>query len=384
MMPRRIIVLAAALIASALLLYVLLSRNAKSNVQKAMPALATKDRRAISQALSDLIYSGNWTRDQAILILRTFLKDTDPWIRLQAAERLYIIGNKEGCGALVEIISNKLPMLERSAAYTSGDFDLRVRAAEIVGQFRDHKAAGALVGLYNETHNLTLLDELAKVGAPEAINAIKEASHNQPSDELMELYGIAHAQSEADFIAGVYASDTYDVRTRLAAAWASCQLRDDPNAARLIRDFVGARIESNGGDATALRRAIRYLGSLEDAASIRQLEQVALQCDDVELVRIATVNLVLNHSQDSIIGRQLVADELTKKPNKIGLDLAIKLAAASGDSQLKKTGETFDKSREGERIWKQQGVARVSWSIWGWADDYLLVPPHLNRVDFNN
>jgi hypothetical protein len=115
-----------------------------------------------------------------------------------------------------------------------------------------------------------------------------------------------------------------------------------------------------------------YLGTLTDADSVHILERIATECPETDLVRVAVANLVLNQSTRSSVGMDMVVRELTNSPTKVGIDLAIKLAAASPDPRLREAGASFDTRREGEKIWKQQGLARVDWSIWSWADDYLL------------
>ena len=120
---------------------------------------------------------------------------------------------------------------------------------------------------------------------------------------------------------------------------------------------------------------MQYLGTLNDTASISLLERIAKQSGNTDLVRVAAVNLVLNHSGQSSAGTELVIEELTSKPTKLGIDLAVKIAAASTDPRLTQAGQSFDARREVERIWRQQGADRVQWSLWGWADDYVLALP---------
>jgi hypothetical protein len=338
-------------------------------------AIASKDRRAISQALSDLIYSGNWSRDQMLAVLKDALKNKDPWLSVQAAEGLYIIGDKTGRGELVKLMQRSEAITEPSPAYTSGNYDLRVKSAEIVAQFRDHEAAQSVLRLYEQTNNRTLLDDLVKVGAPEAVQLLKASSGNQPSSELMELYGLSKATGEASLFGSVQRNESIDMPTRLAAAWANTQINNDEGSTKFIHDFVESQIANLTVDLPLARKAVQYLGTLNDAASISLLERIAKQSGSTELVRVAAANLILNHKGQSSAGTELVIAELTGKPTKLGIDLAVKLAAASTDPRLTQAGRSFDARREGERIWKQQGADRVQWSLWGWADDYVLALP---------
>lgn len=338
-------------------------------------AIASKDRRAITQAFSDLIYSGNWSREQMLTVLKDALKSKDPWLSVLAAERLYIIGDQTGRVELVKLMQSSDAITETSPAYASGNYDLRVKAAEIVAKFRDHEAAQSVLMLYKQTNNRALLDELVKVGAPEAVQLLKAVSGNQPSSELMELYGLSKATGEASLFGSVQGDESIDLATRLAAAWANAEVSNDECSAKFVRDFVESQITNLTVDLALARKAVQYLGTLNDTASISLLERIAKQSGNTDLVRVAAVNLVLNHSGQSSAGTELVIEELTSKPTKLGIDLAVKIAAASTDPRLTQAGQSFDARREVERIWKQQGADRVHWSYWGWADDYVLALP---------
>ncbi len=338
-------------------------------------AIASKDRRAITQAFSDLIYSGNWSREQMLTVLKDALKSKDPWLSVLAAERLYIIGDQTGRVELVKLMQSSDAITETSPAYASGNYDLRVKAAEIVAKFRDHEAAQSVLMLYKQTNNRALLDELVKVGAPEAVQLLKAVSGNQPSSELMELYGLSKATGEASLFGSVQGDESIDLATRLAAAWANAEVSNDECSAKFVRDFVESQITNLTVDLALARKAVQYLGTLNDTASISLLERIAKQSGNTDLVRVAAVNLVLNHSGQSSAGTELVIEELTSKPTKLGIDLAVKIAAASTDPRLTQAGQSFDARREVERIWRQQGADRVQWSLWGWADDYVLALP---------
>jgi hypothetical protein len=336
-------------------------------------AIASNDRRAITQALSDLIYSGIWSRDQMLIVLKDALKSKDTWLSLQVAETLYTIGDQSGRAELVKLLQLTDAITETSPAYASGNYDFRVKAAEIVAKFRDYEAAQSVLMLYRQTNNIALLDDLVKIGSPEAVQLLKAASGNQTSSELMELYGLSKASGEASLFGGVQRDESLDMATRLAAAWANAHVSSDKGSARFVRDFVESQIARQTVDLPLARKAVQYLGTLNDAASISLLERIAKESGNTDLARVAAANLILNHSSQSDVGAELVIAELTGKPTKLGIDLAVKLAVASTDPKLTKAGQTFDARREGEKVWKQQGADRMQWSLWGWADDYVLM-----------
>jgi hypothetical protein len=276
---------------------------------------------------------------------------------------------------LVKLMQRSEAITEPSPAYTSGSYDLRFSAAEIASKYRDRESQSAVLALYQSTRSRSLLHCLVNVGVENVGQIIKDALGNQPADRLMELYGLAKFETESPYMKSVQKDESLDMRTRLAAAWARTQVSSDQESAKFIRDFVEGQIVDLDVDVTMARRAVQYLGTLNDAASISLLGRIAKQSGSAELVRVAAANLILNHKGQSSAGTELVIAELTGKPTKLGIDLAVKLAAASTDPRLTQAGRSFDARREGERIWKQQGADRVQWSLWGWADDYVLALP---------
>lgn len=347
-----------------------------SSAQQALDhALKTKDSRTIVQAINSLVYDSPWSRAEVIEALRSLLANPDPEIKLDGARYLYLIGDDSGRATLIEIMSNTSPILVHSPAYSSGSYDLRFKAAEIASKYRDKEAKSAILDLYLATRSRTLLHCLINVGVENAGQLVKDALGNQPSDRLMELYGMAKFASESPYMKSVQRDDTLDMPTRLAAAWANAQVSNDEGSAKFVRDFVESQIPGLTVDLSLARKAVQYLGTLNDAASISLLERITKQSGSTDLVGVAAANLILNHSGQSNAGTELVIAELTSTPTKLGIDLAVKLAASSSDPRLSQAGRSFDARRDGEKIWKQQGADRVSWSLWGWADDYVLTLP---------
>lgn len=347
-----------------------------SSAQQAIDdALKAKDYRIIAQAVNALVYNSPWPRADVIEALCSLLVNPEPEIKLLGVRYLYLIGDDSGRATLIEIMSTTSPILVHSPAYSSGSYDLRFKAAEIASKYRDKEARSAVLDLYLATRSRTLLHCLINVGVENAGQLIKDALGNQPSDRLMEFYGMAKFVSESSYMTSVQEDDAFDMSTRLAAAWANVQISNDEASAKFIRDFVESQITDLTVDLPLARRAVQYLGTLNDVASIRLLERITRQSNITDLVRVAATNLILNHPSQSNAGNDLVITELTSKPIKLGIDLAVKLAAASSDPRLSQAGRSFDARSVGEQIWKQQGVGRVSWSLWGWADDYVLALP---------
>jgi hypothetical protein len=120
------------------------------------------------------------------------------------------------------------------------------------------------------------------------------------------------------------------------------------------------------------RAVVKYLGSLPGGAYTQLLEKIVQQTSDPDVFRIGVANLILNKESDSKVAEKIVAEELAGRSTRLGLDLTIKLTMVSVSPVLKDAGALLDSQGEGGKIWKQQGVGRSQWSIWAWADDYVL------------
>jgi hypothetical protein len=343
----------------------------KSPDAEVTQAVKSGDQRKIARAFSDLVYSTVWSREQKIQVLQTFLNDEDAWIIIQAAEKLYVLGDESGRVRLVKIVASPVPIMQNSSV--SGAYDLRVRASGVLSKFRDWESAPAILSLYETTHSPALLDDLAKVHAVGAADLIQAAAAGGVSPKLMELIGLTKEAGKERFIAEVQADINQDVETRLAASWALLRLKDDGPSFEYISNFVELQLLGGRDVYPNIERAVvKYLGSLPGSAYTQLLEKIVQQTSDPDVFRIGVANLILNKERDSKIAEKIVAEELAGRSTRLGLDLTIKLTMVSVSPVLKDAGALLDSRGEGGKIWKQQGVGRSQWSIWAWADDYVL------------
>jgi HEAT repeat protein len=346
--------------------------GAKSSAEAVMDAaLKTKDRSEIAQAMVALVYKHPWTREAVITVLRGLLTNNDPEIRLGAARNLYTIGDTSARPALIEIMRTKDPIWLVTPMSDTGKLDLRLSAAGIAAQFRDRETSAAMLDLYHRSKAQSLLGNLVKLGVAEALPMIKGLSRNRPTVYLMEDCGKLRSQSEAAYVSGVWADESRDMATRLAAAWAMTQMQFDERPAQFIRNFVANEVEKKSTDYQLGNSAVKYLGTLPDAESIELLEDIVRQSTKSNLVQVAVVNLMLNHTARSDIAAQMVIDEFSGKRTKLGFELAMQLASISSDPKIIQAGEAYD-VRYQEKLWKKQGVGRAQWSVWGWATDYVI------------
>lgn len=339
-------------------------------------AVQSKDREKIAQAINEIVYGDIWPRDSVIATLGSLLKSDDLETQLEAARSLYVMGDSSGQDALIALVRSPSPIVIRSEVHAGGSFDLRLSAAEVLADYRVTEAKSALLELYNRTKARKLLRGLAEMGAEEAAPLMKAATHDKPSSGLMETYGLVRYRPELHRIRAVKNNQTADISLRLAAAWAETRIDPDESASRLIRDYVASVFPTGGADNSTLERALKYLGTLEDSASVQLLNQVAQESSQPIVVRIAVTNLMLNHQGQSAPAREMVAAELGGTATPLGRELALRLASVSSDVIASRAGEDFDRLHPENKTWKRYGINRAQWSPWSWVSDYVITLPN--------
>ena len=347
--------------------------GAKGSAEAVMDAaLTTKDRSEIAQAMLALVYKHPWSREEVIPVLRGLLTNNDPEIRLGAARHLYTMGDTSARRTLIEMMQAKDPIWLVTPVSAAGKLDLRLSAAGILAHFRDRESSAAMLDLYYRSKAQSLLGDLVEVGVEEALPIIKGLSRKRPTVYLMEDCGKLRSQGEAAYVASVWADESRDMATRLAAAWAMTQMQPDERPAQFIRHFVANEVEKKSTDYQLGNSAVKYLGTLPDAESIGLLEHIVRHSTKPNLVQAAVDNLMLNHTARSDIATRMVIDEFSGKQTKLGFELAMQLASVSSDQKIIQAGEAYD-ARYQERLWKKHGVGRAQWSVWGWARDHVII-----------
>jgi HEAT repeat protein len=120
-------------------------------------AIASKDSGEILRAFHEAIYSQGSRMADSIPAIKTFLNDPDPWVRYQAAEKLYIAGDNSGFEALVDLLQTDHSLRD----YDGGD--IRTRAAQTLEKYRDKRAINALIDYDQKSHNDWVVTGLAQM-----------------------------------------------------------------------------------------------------------------------------------------------------------------------------------------------------------------------------
>jgi HEAT repeat protein len=341
---------------------------AKAGVKETPPvavelreAAASKDHSQIRRAFNDAIYGRSRKMSEVLPIVKGFLADPDPYVRLIAAKTLYTAGDRSGFEALSALVS--IP-----AAIPDGEQDLRVEAAQTLAKFRETEAVDRILALYSQSKNRDLLTPLATLGvrAPEA-----KAFPFVASDLAITKYAKYGA---AEFVPKIEATfqQSRQPRVKNAAAWALARFGQPQYADYLVQAAeVAINAPATSGktwdDNSA---ALRYLGSLQIPVARAVLER-ALHSDNPVAVEYAVVNLLFNQPGGSEEAKRVVIRELRGEQRKMEYELLFNVASKLDDPEVCAAGEAFDQ-RSDDHSWQLHSRERRAWPIYNWIDGYVV------------
>lgn len=334
-------------------------------------AVKTRDQGDILRAFSSAIYGRGTKMSEIIPILKGFLSDPDPFVRLNAASDLFIVGDQGGAEALIALVREPAPI--------SGiGKDVRVSAAETLAQFQVMDAAGSIADLYARTHNVELLDDLSRLGA-------------QASDEITFPY-VASANTiieygeakDTQFLPQITASflNSRKPSVRAAAAWTLATLTGRQDAIDYLIDAAkpvatdtavldGTR---TGQDLyTADNEALQYIGMIQTPEA-KQVLELALNSKNTNVVTEAAVNLVVNQGGSDAVTTLLVNQlkETSASTRWLPWDVALSLAARMPENeQVQSAGQTFSQ-KSGDGSWELYTVERKNWPVYSWVWSYVI------------
>jgi len=332
-------------------------------------AISSGDKGEIQRAFHDAYFSRHWKMSEVVPALIEFTSDPDPFVRLNAAEALYAVGNHNGFKALVGIVLMGHP------SEGIGQ-DIRIEAAEELARFREQDAVGPITTLYSTTPSAEVSLSLANLGAqlPDATQLRFVAS-----DLAIEEYAKAGMSRFLPQISAIF-RNTSETRLKNASAWALASLSNDQSAIAYLAEASKPAIEATANPAQGVsiigrrdllesQQALKFLGSIQNPVAKETLV-TALKSQIPEVVRIATVNLIFNQ-REAEQADAVVAAELSGEKHILGATLALNLAAQSNDPEVKAAGEKLAR-QEGSGLWDLFTVERKSWPIYNWIDDYVV------------
>jgi hypothetical protein len=334
-------------------------------------AVSSRDQGEILRAFHGAVYSQNSRMADSIPILKSYLGDPDPFVRLNAAQGLTIMGDASGEETLIALVKESAPLAGIGK-------DVRVSAAETLAQFRIHAATPAIQGLYARTKNAELLSFLSTLGAesldedtyPYVVSpgTLIEYGETRETRFLPQIASTFHNSKKKDL--------------RVSAAWALATMTGDQEAVNYLlnaaQEIASDTVVLDGSDKaldlyTADEQALKCVGTIRNPAAKRVLE-LALGSHTQIGITIAIINLVLNQG-GSDRATQMVVDQLEERGSSkkwLPWDLVFNLAAQMPDNpQVQKAGRDFAKlSQDGS--WQLYGVERKGWPIYNWADGYMI------------
>ncbi len=240
---------------------------------------------------------------EAISAIEPYLTNSDSYVRYLAGRNLLLIGDNNGAIALLGLVQTKIPIMG-----IEGEGDIRIRAASILGQFRQTDAAQAIFALYHQSNEGQLIYALELLEADQA-KTIVEAKGYYPEVPSMVHYGKVKANTFLPQITLAFQNSSKpDVKA--AAAWALATMTGDQNAINyLVQQSKIALSDSDQSRYVDEKTIVFYLGTIQTPEAKQALE-AALdgKSRDPSVVRIAAVNLVFNQGGSSKVN-QLVAGE---------------------------------------------------------------------------
>jgi hypothetical protein len=334
-------------------------------------AVSSHNQAEILRAFNRAVYAPNSRKAGVAPILRDYLNDPDPFVRLSAAEDLTIMGDTGGEETLIALV-------KESNAIAGIGQDVRMSAAKALAKYRVYASVPAIQQLYARTQYSQLLDDLSTLGAQSldektypyvaSANTIIEYGETKETRFLPQIESTFRKARQKDW--------------RVAAAWTLATLTGEKEALDYLREaaqeIASDTVVLDGSD-EALDRyqadllALKCLGTIRDPAAKRVLD-TALGSRTQICVTTALVNLVLNQG-GSDRATQVIVDQLEKRGPPIKWqpwEVVTGLAERMPDNpEVQRAGRDFSKNDE-NASWDVDAAERGQWPVYTWADDYLI------------
>lgn len=329
--------------------------------QQLQEAVKSGGHAEIARAFHEAIYDSFSKRSEAISAIEPFLADSDPFVRYSAGQALLTVGDLDGVPALLKLV-------QANSTIDEEGMDLRVQAAELLGQYRVADSAADIAKLYSETKNGDLLSALSKLG----VAAAEEKSFPfAGGDPAISEYAMIGETRFLPKMQSLFASTT-NPELKNATAWSLAKLTGDQTYITYLAQAAQAAIDARPkGEMRSdpSSHALRDLGSIESPVAVNTLQQ-ALQSQNPVAVQYAVVNLIFNQSTNLEAATQVVLRELDGSQHMLGTDLMLNIAIKLDDPRIAAAGKAFDQ-RSGDNSWRLYSTQRRQWPIFNWIDSYV-------------
>lgn len=305
---------------------------------------------------------------EAIPALKSFLNNTDPWVRLQAAEDLYIAGNNSGFQPLVNLMQADQPIRDYDGS------DIRVHAAEVLGKYREKGAVNALIDYSRKPGNDWVITRLARMkGVSLPDDLVQKIKLSNNSIYLMYNLMLVNPQLAKDLAQSEFEKAKDGTGTKLHAAWVMLKAGEkDPYYSYLMgyaQVAIAGKIPPSASASDAYEFSLKILASFKDP-EIKAMLENALNSKTTEIVEIALVNLFFNQG-GSDKARQYLLSQFGGPTNLlVDSDFLMQLAAVINDPQINAAAASVVQRTESSR-WAYFSD-RKNWSVYTWIDDYVV------------
>ena len=320
--------------------------------------LSGRDKVKVLRTFHELLYS--YSPHTSLPVLRSYLKDPDPYTRYNAARCLMAAGDDSGVPVLMAMLKSE----QLLAGITK---DLRVDAALVLAKYHQTAATADMLNLQLKVKDWQLSVALANLGASLPI------SDDLPFVES-ELALIQYAQrGTTRFLPQIRTlferTDKPDLKA--AAAWALATITGDKAAMGFLVTKACAGLDKANMDAARdERKTIKYVGAIQNLEAKRTLEETLKDADAV-VVQTAIVNLLFNQG-GSDLAIQKIADQLDDSAHaKLPWEFVYQVVAKFGENPvLKSAGHRYaERNRE---VWRKYVEERKAWPSDNWTGDYMI------------
>ena len=319
--------------------------------------------------------SGIWnrygpSREQDIEELRPFLKSTDPTVRLEAAEMLYVLKDRSGYDVLLEILKGPNDLLSH-------------RAARILAKYRERRAGDAILSQYRKTKSLEFWGPLRTLRVEGMLSILHEFLKERMYPDSIEGLAIIDTQYNQGLFRSIADNNEATPRQRAAAIFGLAMGGNPADLERLIAVATNAReaLPGNHEDLyLAQRRAVQYLTYFRGERVVKVFEGMLSYTDKEPVNGIALVYLRYRYPQNRL-SREILKKGIQPGGAHIVGDytLNLQLIRLSGDPALIALGHETDynvsrKELDGQTGWSNAWIGEYYLPDWE-GDTYPALSP---------
>ncbi len=331
-------------------------------------SIRVNDEKDLTESFTQVFLSRRWKMSEVVPVLETLTKHPNPLVRYFAGGVLVKMGDENGFQALRDLVQEPNPVPGLGT-------DLRVKAAEVLVQYRDLDSGQIVLNLYATLKDPMRFDSLYKL-VPSQINRL--ATPLAPSDyeddvPSLMIHAFARARDKPfkRHVSTLYAT-TNDPVLKVAAAFFLVQTDGDGDCRLFI--LKTTRDGLNNPEAIGkqtMQLALKCTAYMNNQEAHQDLLD-AIDFPDVGVREIAIVNLIYNYNDKDLIikilCRQLSDYEHSTLPHAFLLTICSQLMDVS---EIQAAGRALA-MRDDSGDWECYTGERRTWSVYNWIDKFTV------------